>query len=54
MVSKEGEINYLYSDYVIMATGGIGGLYDHSTNFPHITGDSLAIALKNNIELKKY
>ncbi len=52
VVSKEGEINYLYSDYVIMATGGIGGLYDHSTNFPHITGDSLAIALKNNIELK--
>lgn len=35
-----------------MATGGIGGLFKNSTNFPHITGDAFAIALKHNIELK--
>lgn len=36
----------------ILATGGIGGLFAHSTNFPHLTGDSLAISLKHHIELK--
>lgn len=41
-----------YSKYTILATGGIGGLFAHSTNFSHITGDSFAIALKNNIVLE--
>ncbi len=34
---------------VIWATGGIGGCYTHSTNFPHLTGDALTIAKKHNI-----
>ena len=38
--------------YVVLATGGIGGLFTHSTNFRHITGDGVAIALKNNIATK--
>ncbi len=40
------------ADYTILATGGIGGLYDHSTNFRHLTGDALAIALKHGVALK--
>lgn len=40
------------ADATILATGGIGGLYSHSTNFAHLTGDSLAIALKHQIALK--
>lgn len=36
----------------VWATGGIGGLYAHSTNFSHLKGDSLAIALNHNITLK--
>lgn len=36
----------------ILATGGIGGLYSHSTNFGHLTGDSLAIAQRHQIALK--
>lgn len=39
-------------DYTIWATGGIGGLYEHSTNFEHLTGDSISIALKHNIDIK--
>ena len=35
-----------------MATGGIGGLYEHSTNFPCLTGDALAIAKKYGVELE--
>ncbi|MBE7020060.1 MAG: L-aspartate oxidase [Ruminococcaceae bacterium] len=42
----------IHADYTILATGGIGGLFRHSTNFPHLTGDSLAIAIKHNIEIK--
>lgn len=30
--------------YTIFACGGIGGLYNHSTNYPHLTGDAIAIA----------
>lgn len=37
---------------VILATGGIGGLFKNSTNRRSITGDGLFIALKHNIELK--
>lgn len=47
-----GEFSCVYADYTVLATGGIGGLYKHSTNFPHLTGDALAICLKYGIKLK--
>lgn len=47
-----GELVKVEAETVILATGGIGGIYKHSTNFKHLTGDSLAIALKHGIELK--
>lgn len=50
--TNSGETDIIYANYTILATGGIGGLYRHSTNFRHLTGDALAIALKHNIELK--
>lgn len=50
--NKDGQIVVVESDYVILATGGLGGLYQHSTNFRHLTGDAIAIAIKNNIELE--
>ncbi len=49
---KEGNYSYILSDYTILATGGIGGLFAHSTNFPHLTGDSLAICLGHGIKLQ--
>lgn len=54
IVVKEasGEVKALYAKAVILATGGIGGLFVHSTNFRHITGDALAIALKHGIEVE--
>ncbi len=51
-VNKEGIIRRMDADYVVLATGGIGGLYQDSTNYPHLTGDSLALALKHGIELQ--
>ena len=52
MQTPEGEIVPVWADYTVWACGGIGGLYQHSTNFPHITGDALAIALKHDIRLE--
>ena len=49
---KTGEYSYISSDYTILATGGIGGLFPHSTNYKHLTGDAIALALKYNINLK--
>lgn len=40
------------ADTVVLATGGIGGLYEHSTNFSHLTGDALAIAIRHHVERK--
>lgn len=45
-------ISQIRADYTLLATGGIGGLYRHSTNFRHLTGDAIAIALKHRIETK--
>ena len=47
-----GEKGAILADNVILATGGIGGLFKNSTNYPHITGDSFALALKHGIELQ--
>ena len=50
--NKKGEFSYILADYTIFATGGIGGLFAHSTNFPHLTGDAIAVSLKHNITLE--
>lgn len=42
----------IIAENVILATGGLGGLFQNSTNFPHITGDSFAISMKHGIELE--
>lgn len=47
-----GESGAIIAKDIILATGGIGGLFKNSTNFSHITGDSFALALMHNIELQ--
>ena len=49
---RDGKFFCIYADYTVLATGGIGGLFAHSTNYSHLTGDSLAIAIKHDIALK--
>lgn len=49
---KKGNYTVIEADYTVLATGGIGGLYDHSTNYRHLTGDAIALALKHGIELQ--
>ena len=49
---NDGGYISITADYTVLATGGIGGLFRHSTNYPHLTGDALALALKYGIKLQ--
>lgn len=49
---KDGSLTTIEADCTVLATGGIGGIYRHSTNFRHLTGDALAVAIRHNIELQ--
>lgn len=48
----DGSYTAIQADYTVFATGGIGGLYKHSTNYRHLTGDAVAISLKHEIRLR--
>ncbi len=50
--NAQKEVFKLMADYTILACGGLGGLFENSTNFRHITGDSLAMALKHHVKIK--
>lgn len=52
LTDRDGRRMAIRADYTVLACGGLGGLYQHSTNYRHITGDALAIALKHGIELE--
>lgn len=52
LFNKDGETLSIYAKVVILATGGIGGLFKKSTNQRIITGDSIGVAIRNNIEIK--
>lgn len=34
----------IHAEHTLLATGGIGGIYQHSTNFPQLTGDACFLA----------
>ncbi|MCM1107115.1 MAG: L-aspartate oxidase [Blautia sp.] len=48
----DGSIETVEASDTVWACGGIGGLYRHSTNFRHLTGDALAVALQHGIRLR--
>lgn len=50
--NADKEIELVSAKKVVIATGGVGGLYKHSTNFRHLTGDGIAIACRHNVKLK--
>lgn len=51
LVREDEQIN-IYSKAVVLATGGIGGLFNNSTNQRILTGDGIAAAVKHNVDLK--
>lgn len=54
MVAKTqtGDTLEIHAHDTVMATGGIGGTYEHSTNFRCLTGDALDISKKHGVELE--
>ena len=51
---QDGTLEKVTAAYTVMACGGVGGLYRFSTNFRHLTGDSLAIAKKHDVLYGKF
>lgn len=49
--NEEGTFR-IYAKDTILASGGIGGTYKHSTNFAHLTGDALRIAKEHGVRLE--
>ena len=50
--NQDGQLICVYAKYTVLATGGIGGLFLRSTNYRHLTGDAIAIAIKHGVKLK--
>ena len=51
LLKDDKQIN-VFAKFVILACGGIGGLYKNSTSQRILKGDGLATAIRHNVELK--
>ncbi len=53
-VAKDENNNFynIFASETVIATGGVGGLYVHSTNYRHLTGDALGVCMEHNIKLE--
>ncbi len=51
-LENENEPVPVFAGNVMWACGGIGGIYENSTNFPILTGDALAISILHHITLE--
>ena len=51
-VQRGGERINIYSRFTILATGGIGGVFERSTNYPILTGDGCRIAEEHGVALE--
>lgn len=45
----KGKVDKIYADYTVLACGGIGGIFEKSTNFRILTGDGVAISMKHGV-----
>lgn len=50
-VNKENQISYIASNTIVIATGGLGGVYKSSTNEPFALGDGIALAQRAHIDI---
>lgn len=51
-VQHDGSKLNIFSRFTILATGGIGGTYERSTNYPILTGDGCRIAGEHGVALE--
>ncbi len=50
--NDDEQVTTITANYTVLACGGIGGLYEHSTNYRQLTGDGVAVAMKHGVELE--
>ncbi len=48
----DGAVEEVEAACTVLATGGVGGLYERSTNYRHLTGDAVAAALRHKIAVQ--
>ena len=48
----DGSLEPIFASYTVLATGGIGGLFEHSTNFKLLTGDGVAVCARHGVRLR--
>lgn len=48
----DGSVQAISARAVVWATGGVGGLFESTTNFSHLTGDAVMLSLLHGIRLK--
>ena len=52
MKTNDGKLESIYANYTVLASGGIGGIYRYSTNYRHLTGDGVAVAIRHGVEVE--
>ncbi len=52
VADMDGKTTAIQGDVTVLACGGLGGVYPHSTNYRHISGDALALAMYHNVRLE--
>lgn len=53
VVKKDDEsLTVINANYTVLASGGIGGIYRHSTNYRHLTGDGVAVAIRHCVKVE--
>ena len=52
VANMDGKTTAIQADVTVLACGGLGGVYQHSTNYRHISGDALALAMYHNVRLE--
>lgn len=50
--NKTKKTQYVFANYTVLASGGIGGIFTHSTNFRVLTGDGIAICIKHGVAVE--
>ncbi len=46
---KSGKVKNVFADCTVLASGGIGGVFDYSTNFRLLTGDGIDVCYKHGV-----
>ena len=52
VVQKDQTIFPLFANSIVLACGGIGGIFKNSTNYESLQGDALSICLHHHVELE--